>query len=120
MLSFIYFDEKDHWDAFLLYVILETVVHLFPVGKRTTVWFMRSPILLNYTKELSTLTALLKYEAKVINRSAERKGLFPTSRMLSLPNGSYNAAESKRESEWDGESKMLLLQYVFDWLCIFS
>lgn len=43
--------------------------------------------------------------------------------MLSQPNGSYNAAEQKRErqrpSEWDRESKMLLLLYGFDWLCIF-
>lgn len=49
--------------------------------------------------------------------------------MLPQPNGSCSAAESKREggvetegqraSEWDRESKMLLLLYGFDWLCIF-
>lgn len=108
--------RKTTEDSFLLFRILETVVHLFPVAKDSAVWFMLSPILLNYTKERSTLTALLKQEAKVINRGAERKELFPTSHMLSPPNGSHNAAESKRESEWVRQREQDVASTVCFWL----
>lgn len=50
---------------------------------------------LNSTKMLSTLTTLLKQEPKVINRGGEKKKS-PQQAMLSLPNGSYNAAEQKK------------------------
>lgn len=74
---------------------------------------------LNNTKKLSTLTTLLKQEAKVINRGGEKKKS-PQQAMLFLCLMDHTTLQRAKESmsEWDAE--MLLLQYVFDWLCFFS
>lgn len=65
----------------------------------------------------------IKKRSQSYQSSWWKKGKSSQQAMLSQPNGSYYAAEQKRErqrpSEWDGESKMLLLLYGFDWLCIF-
>lgn len=97
---------------------IKNAVYLFHVEKNSRVWLMVSSMLLHNTEELPTLTVLLWYEDKVINRGGKRKeSLFNKPYIPWLMDHAMlqRAKEEEMETtEWDKEQDVASL--VCFWL----